>query len=55
MDLAPGAYLLQSVVEPEGPGMYSKPARVSVTEGAVLEVIVMLDTGIRAPVGTGGV
>lgn len=54
MDLAPGAYLVQSVVEPEGPGMYSQPTRATVTEGAVVDVTVLLDTGIRAPVSVGG-
>ena len=54
MDLAPGAYVLQSVVEPEGPGMYSQPTRVIVTEGAVVDATVLLDTGIRAPVSVGG-
>ena len=54
MDLAPGAYVLQSVVEPEGPGMYSQPTRVTVTEGAVVDATVLLDTGIRAPVSVGG-
>lgn len=50
MDLAPGTYLVQSVVEPEGPGMYSRPAEVIVTEDAIVDVSVLLDTGIRAPV-----
>ncbi len=54
MELAAGDYLLQSVVEPEGPGMYSPPMRVRVPAGGEVEAIVMLDTGIRAPVGGGG-
>jgi len=53
MDLAAGEYLVESVVEPEGPGMYSRPTSVTVTAGAVVEVSVLLDTGIRAPVDTG--
>ncbi|MGH2636492.1 MAG: hypothetical protein ACRDHU_10165 [Actinomycetota bacterium] len=51
MDVAPGTYLLRSVVEPEGPGMYSKPTRVTVVEGTVVDATVVLDTGIRPPVG----
>ena len=54
MDVAPGAYVLQTVVEPEGPGMFSQPTRVTVSEGAVVDVTVLLDTGIRAPVGSAG-
>jgi hypothetical protein len=53
MELAAGAYLLQTVVEPEGPGMYSKPMRVQVPAGGAVEATVLLDTGIRAPVGGG--
>ena len=53
MDLAAGEYLVESVVEPEGPGMYSRPTRVTVTAGAVVEVSVLLDTGIRTPDGGG--
>jgi hypothetical protein len=51
LDLAPGTYLLQAVVEPGGPGMSAQPTRVTVREGDVANVIVLLDTGIRAPVG----
>jgi hypothetical protein len=53
MDLAPGEYLLQAVVEPEGPGMYSAPMRVIVRGGSVVSAIVFLDSGIRAPVAGG--
>jgi hypothetical protein len=50
MDLAPGTYLVQGVIEPGGPGMFSEPARVIVEGGEVVDVIVTLDTGIRMPV-----
>ncbi len=53
MELAPGTYVLESVVEPEGPGLYSQPTTVTVTAGAVVEATILLDTGIRAPVGGG--
>jgi hypothetical protein len=51
MDLDPGSYLLQAVIEPGGPGMSARPSRVTVREGAVSEVTVLVDTGIRSPVG----
>jgi hypothetical protein len=53
MRLTPGAYVLKSVVEPEGPGMYSQPTTVIVVQGETVEATVLLDTGIRAPVGSG--
>jgi hypothetical protein len=52
-DLGAGEYLLRAVVEPEGPGMFAKSTRVTVPEGGVVDVTVLLDTGIRAPVGVG--
>jgi hypothetical protein len=51
MELEAGTYLLQAVVEPDGPGMFAQPTRVTVGEGAVTDVTVLLDTGIRMPVG----
>jgi hypothetical protein len=33
--------------------MFAKSTRVTVPEGGVVDVTVLLDTGIRAPVGVG--
>ena len=51
MYLPPGSYLLQAVVEPDGPGMSAQPIRVTVREGEVVNAVVPVDTGIRSPVG----
>jgi hypothetical protein len=53
LHLPPGTYALKSVVEPEGPGLYSQPTSVVVKQGETVAATVLLDTGIRAPVGGG--
>jgi hypothetical protein len=50
-ELSAGSYVVQAVPEPGGPGMFSKPTRVTVRRGDVVDVTVLLDTGIRAPGG----
>ncbi len=46
--LEPGHYVVEAVVEPNGPGMSSKPVDVSVPASGFRSVDVLVDTGIRA-------
>lgn len=52
MEVAPGDYLVRAR-EAEGLGMLAKPSVVTVGEDEVVEVTVLIDTGIRAPVEDG--
>ena len=52
LDLEAGAYELQAIVEPGGPGLSSAPTRVIVPAGGAVDATVLLDTGLRA--GAGG-
>lgn len=47
LELPPGLYTLEAVVDPGGPGMFAKPVAVTVTAGAFVEVVVPVDSGIR--------
>lgn len=47
LELPPGRYTLEAVVDPGGPGMFAKPVAVTVTAGAFVEVVVPVDSGIR--------
>ncbi|HEX6008571.1 MAG TPA: carboxypeptidase-like regulatory domain-containing protein [Actinomycetota bacterium] len=47
LELPPGRYMLEAVVDPDGPGMFAKPVAVTVTAGAFVEVVVPVDSGIR--------
>ena len=47
LELPPGRYTLEAVVDPDGPGMFAKPVAVTVTAGAFVEVVVPVDSGIR--------
>ena len=47
LELPPGRYTLEAVVDPDGPGMFAKPVAVTVTAGAFVEVVVPVDGGIR--------
>ena len=47
LELPPGRYTLEAVVDPDGPGMFAKPVAVTVTTGAFVEVAVPVDSGIR--------
>ncbi len=50
--LAPGAYTLEPVVEGGAPP-FAKPQDVTVPQSGFAEVTLVLDTGIRTPLGTG--
>ena len=47
LELPPGRYTLEAVVDPDGPGMSAKPVAVTVTADAFVEVVVPVDSGIR--------
>jgi hypothetical protein len=47
LELPPGRYTLEAVVDPDGPGLFAKPVAVTVTAGAFVEVVVPVDSGIR--------
>lgn len=47
LELPPGLYTLEAVVDPGGPGMFAKPVAVTVTAGAFVEVVLPVDSGIR--------
>jgi Carboxypeptidase regulatory-like domain len=47
LELPPGRYTLEAVVDPDGPGMFAKPVAVTITAGAFVEVVVPVDSGIR--------
>jgi hypothetical protein len=47
LELPPGRYTLEAVVDPDGPGMFAKPVAVTVPAGAFVEVVVPVDSGIR--------
>jgi hypothetical protein len=53
MEVPPGSYLVRAREAEGRPGMLAKPSVVTVGEGDVAEVTVLIDTGIRAPLGDG--
>jgi hypothetical protein len=50
MEVDPGTYLVRAR-EADDVGMLARPSVVTVGEGEVVEVTVLIDTGIRAPLG----